>query len=435
MTLYIFKEYYIRNTAAGNCRFINLMPRQLAAGYLTKNGKEIIMKKLIDRIKDEKEAFTHAGRFHADDVFSAALLRIINPDITIIRGNSVPDGFEGIVFDIGCGEFDHHQADSRVRENGVPFAAFGLLWEQLGEDILGEDGAQNFDEKFVQPLDENDNTGRKNVTANIIGDFNSCWDNETDNDKEFLLAVEFAGYMLKNRFAVIKSQERAAEIINQAVSNNDDSDILVLEKALPWRKYVIPTGIKYVVHPSNRGGYCGIAVPKEEGSQELKCPFIKEWRGKEREELKSISGIDTLSFCHKSGFMVAADTKDDVITACRKSLENPEIREMVFVNCTEDASDKWEESKILAAKDYGDITDIPMPAISIETTDKEIQELSKDISDKIIKLYPNAVYVKGNGIVMYEIIRILLKKHITVLSDIKDDKGKFVSFREYQNYI
>jgi len=28
-------------------------------------------------------AFTHGGRFHADDVFSAALLKMLHPDIRI----------------------------------------------------------------------------------------------------------------------------------------------------------------------------------------------------------------------------------------------------------------------------------------------------------------------------------------------------------------
>ena len=32
-------------------------------------------------------AFTHSGKFHADDVFSAALLLYLNPEIMITRGN------------------------------------------------------------------------------------------------------------------------------------------------------------------------------------------------------------------------------------------------------------------------------------------------------------------------------------------------------------
>ena len=36
------------------------------------------------------EAVTHNGRFHADDVFSAALLEILNPRIHISRVSTVP---------------------------------------------------------------------------------------------------------------------------------------------------------------------------------------------------------------------------------------------------------------------------------------------------------------------------------------------------------
>ncbi|MFR7619263.1 MAG: hypothetical protein ACLUYY_00640 [Blautia sp.] len=60
-------------------------------------------------------------------MFSAALLLHFNPQLTIQRGNRVPEDFDGIVFDIGRGEYDHHQKDSRIRENQVPYAAFGLF--------------------------------------------------------------------------------------------------------------------------------------------------------------------------------------------------------------------------------------------------------------------------------------------------------------------
>ena len=98
-----------------------------------------LLKKI--RLKDAS-AFTHSGKFHADDVFSSALLLYLNPEITILRGNKVPEDFDGIIFDIGRGRYDHHQKDSRIRENGIPYAAFGLLWEELGTEILGERGIQ-----------------------------------------------------------------------------------------------------------------------------------------------------------------------------------------------------------------------------------------------------------------------------------------------------
>ena len=112
------------------------------------------MNTLLEQIKKKNaKAFTHSGKFHADDVFSYALLLYLNPAITITRGNKVPKDFDGIVFDIGRGKYDHHQKDSRIRENGIPYAAFGLLWEELGKEILGEELAAKFDESFIQPLD------------------------------------------------------------------------------------------------------------------------------------------------------------------------------------------------------------------------------------------------------------------------------------------
>ena len=113
------------------------------------------MNYLLEKINQTNaSAFTHSGKFHADDVFSAALLLYLNPEITIIRGNKVPDDYEGIVFDIGRGEFDHHQKDSRIRENGIPYAAFGLLWEVLGEEILGAELAEKFSRWITMTIPE-----------------------------------------------------------------------------------------------------------------------------------------------------------------------------------------------------------------------------------------------------------------------------------------
>ena len=202
-------------------------------------------------------AFTHGGKFHADDVFSSALLLYINPEIHITRGNKVPDDFEGIVFDIGRGPFDHHQKDSRIRENGVPYAAFGLLWEVLGKEILGEELAVRFDESFVQPLDNNDNTGEKNELATLIGNFNPSWDANDNGDQEFFQAVSVAGMILENKFERYKGNERADKRIDEILKDHDQkSRILVLPEFIPCQKALSETDIAFVIFPSNRGGYC-----------------------------------------------------------------------------------------------------------------------------------------------------------------------------------
>ena len=37
-----------------------------------------------------------------------------------------------IVYDVGRGEFDHHGVDKVYREDGIPYAASGLIWERFG---------------------------------------------------------------------------------------------------------------------------------------------------------------------------------------------------------------------------------------------------------------------------------------------------------------
>lgn len=268
------------------------------------------MKNDINKIKN---AFTHGGIFHADDVFATALLKILNPDIQVTRGNQIPENFKGIIYDIGGGEFDHHQKEKRIRENGVPYAAFGLLWEKYGEEIVGKEAAEKFDVEFVQPLDWSDNTGESNTLALIISDRNTTWkEKEKDPTVEFEKAVEFAKEILENRFRQIQAKQEACEIVRQEAVKCQNQ-ILYLENAMPWKEAIKGLDILYVIFASQRGGYCIQAVPKEEenSGKLLKKPFPSKWCGASQEELRNITGIVTFRFCHTSGFLSTADTLED----------------------------------------------------------------------------------------------------------------------------
>ncbi|HMA77996.1 MAG TPA: MYG1 family protein, partial [Candidatus Paceibacterota bacterium] len=84
---------------------------------------------------------THSGSFHPDDVFAVAALRLAHKeqDVNVIRtrdesviavGEWVVD--VGGVHDPAAQRFDHHQPGAPVRENGIPYAAFGLVWQHIG---------------------------------------------------------------------------------------------------------------------------------------------------------------------------------------------------------------------------------------------------------------------------------------------------------------
>lgn len=260
--------------------------------------------------------YTHSGKFHADDVFSSALLKYLYPDIKIRRCKKAPEPSENsIIFDIGMGKFDHHQPDAEVRENGVPYAAFGLLWRHFGKQIVNEHNFLHFDENFVQPLDSNDNTGEKELLAYAVSLFNPVWDSKQSADSAFEQAVDMAYDLLSKIFDKYKAEERAKEQVLKAYKNSTDG-VVILDRYMPYKTALDKTDADFVVYPSNRGGYCITNVTKENGEKK----FPEQWRGLENSELIRISGIDRLRFCHKSGFLVAAETLESCIKAAEKAV-------------------------------------------------------------------------------------------------------------------
>ena len=389
-------------------------------------------------------AFTHSGKFHADDVFSAALLLYLNPEIMITRGNRVPEDFDGIVFDIGRGQYDHHQKDSRIRENGIPYAAFGLLWEELGADILGEDLAQRFDEAFVQPLDNNDNTGEKNELATLIGNFNPTWDAEGSNDEAFFQAVSVAGMILENKFERFRGNERADKRVEEIYAHHeqavhdrekhrDDARILILPEFVPCQKFLSETEIAFVIFPSNRGGYC-IQPQKKEYSMNYKCSFPVEWLGLENEELAVATGLKSAGFCHKGGFLMTTGELADAVQVCRISMEQFQ-EQLVIVNLggTEEADELLVQLPgVSSAKvvhlEFPELPELEIQGIYGEAAleKQEWKSLIKEQVKKILKYKPEAVFVGENLFAAYPIVHSLRKKHIPVLTLVQKDGKKLI---------
>ncbi|MBS6861232.1 MAG: hypothetical protein DBX51_01440 [Clostridiales bacterium] len=268
-------------------------------------------------------AITHAGKFHADDVFSGALLCLLRPGIGITRVLKVPEDFSGLAFDIGWGDFDHHQKGAPVRENGIPYAAFGLLWRAFGEQLLRrgcseEDAvreARFFDEKFVQPLDLDDNTGCGSEIASVIGSFNPAWDSDRSVDEQYFQAVEFASVILKNKLDEIWAVCRASSRVKEALEQMQDG-VVVLDCYCPWKAVLSRSHAQFVVYPSQRGGF-GAQIVENNESGEPPVSFPVAWAGKNAEELQQLTGLATIRFCHNARFLVTCDTQEDAIAACR----------------------------------------------------------------------------------------------------------------------
>lgn len=274
-------------------------------------------------MKIPAKGFTHAGKFHADDVFATALLQLVQPDIQITRGFDVPEDFEGIVYDIGFGMFDHHQSPREVRPNGVPYAAFGLLWRVLGPGLVGERQARLVDENFVQPLDLNDNTGEPNSLCDAIGFFNPVWDeagDAADQDAQFFAAVAVARQILTRQIASANAVNRADDKVRAAYAASQNG-IVVLPCYLPWKNGLYKTDALFVVYPSQRGGWSAQCVTDHK-TKRPKYPFPQSWAGQPPEVIQAKSGLAGIRFCHASRFLITAEDKETALAACRQVLRN-----------------------------------------------------------------------------------------------------------------
>ena len=182
------------------------------------------------------------------------------------------------------------------------------------------DEAGFFDEKFIEPIDLDDNTGCGNDISDIITSFNPPWDSEKTSDECFFEAVQFAKTILEKKFEYTKSLMRGNSIVVDCYKNSNDK-IAILPRYIPWKQALVDTDAEFVVFPSDRGGFNAQVIPKSKKDKEPRINFPKEWAGKTKDVLFDITSIETLKFCHNSRFMISADTMEDIILACKRAKE------------------------------------------------------------------------------------------------------------------
>lgn len=262
------------------------------------------------------EVYTHGGIFHADDVFATALLKSICPagtELKIHRVFKVPEG--AFAYDIGGGQFDHHQGIEYREGTEIPYAAFGKLWAVVGADLVGEKAANTIDAALVQPIDLQDNGVENNPLSKAISNFNPSWDSEVSVDVAFDLAVDFAFGILEREIKKAKSIAKAESLVDEAAAKRDHEKILVLEQYVPYisrvqEKYL---EICFVVYPSLRGGWNCNTVPNP-GEKQGKVLFPEAWLGQTNDEL----GI---TFCHQGNFLLSTNTREQAIHCAELALE------------------------------------------------------------------------------------------------------------------
>ena len=283
-------------------------------------------------INKVKTGYTHGGTFHADDVFATALLQIINPEIKIERVFVAPeDSDDIIIYDIGEGQYDHHQKYKEYRCDeyslyedrwSIAYSSIGLLWREFGKMLTVNEDAWESVDSFIVGIDNADNTGKKESICVAISSFNPNWDSEESVDDQFWKAVAFAKAVLQNLIDSANAKERAKAVVDEAIKNNTSGDerILVLDKFVPCREYISYQypDIDFFIFPSNRGGYNIQTVPylvDERSSNRVDFP--EEWLGNPDKSLG-------MTFCHPGNWLASTTTLEEAIKVAKVAIDMAE---------------------------------------------------------------------------------------------------------------
>jgi len=292
-----------------------------------------------------KTIATHNGSFHADDVFGVATLKLHFDEQIAVERTRDPDLIEQADFAVDVGDeyapkhnrFDHHQkGGAGKRDNGIPYAAFGLVWKAYGPNVCGSQKvAEILDSKLVQPIDAIDNglplqdgdtrfAGVYPYTvASMVAAFRPTWQEpESDSDELFESLVKLATGVIDRERAHGKAALEATNAVERAYEQSTDKRVIVLKKDQPWRSILCnkPEPLLVVYPKPQRGRWHVKAVPDE--GFDNRIDFPKNWAGKSGDELARITGVEGAVFAHRAQFMAVAQSKSEAIELARKTLRN-----------------------------------------------------------------------------------------------------------------
>lgn len=277
---------------------------------------------LTDNI-NKANCITHSGQFHVDDVISTIFLSKINKEIILLRVPSISsEKYENkIIYDIGLGEFDHHQRNRNgQRENGIYYSSIGLLWKKFGKDYLKDLKVKEInktfeyiDKELIQYIDAIDNRQPEYLVNKITPDFvklcNPEWNENISENEAFINALKlgdgFWDAYMKHAIAEVEAIEI---ILNQI--NNCKECYLVFNKEMPYRKAMKVANnnnIKYMIFKSRREGY-DVRIVID--SYKFKEEFVK---SKDINMAKRISGIKELLYVDTYGQLCCTKTLKSAI--------------------------------------------------------------------------------------------------------------------------
>jgi uncharacterized UPF0160 family protein len=286
-----------------------------------------------------KILITHSGTFHADDIFSTAAFSILlNGKIQLIRTRDAAL-FESadFVYDVGgiydplTNRFDHHQpGGAGARENGIQYAAFGLVWKHYGEQVCGsKEVAERIDQRLVQAVDANDNgmslfevtgpTGPYTI-QDMFYSFRPSWKEPEEYDDAFLDMVEIAIGVLQREIVRTRDAIEAEAKVKADYEKASDKRVVILDGNYPWGEVLMqyPEPVYAVFFKA--GLWRCEGVRKEKFNVATRKNFPESWAGLRDEEFAQVTGVPDAVFCHRGLFLAVAKSKEGILALAEKAL-------------------------------------------------------------------------------------------------------------------
>ncbi|MGF6273182.1 uncharacterized UPF0160 family protein [Massilia sp. UYP11] len=305
---------------------------------------------------------THGGKFHADDAWAVAVLKVLFPAADIIRTREQAriDAADfaidvGGVWDPATGRFDHHQKEfDATRVSGVPYASAGLVWREYGArcvvalaerqtgERLADDTAQQIayaiDADIVQYLDLSDVGVAKSAPGSyglsaVVSGFNPGWLDEqrlgygeaVDAYRmgQFMRVVEFLTDIMGNAVRYRVGAMLAVTQVRQADVLEDGKLLFLKNAALPWSSVVrkeMPKVLFVISHSLTEGRYMLHTVSVDTESFDARADLPEAWAGLREAELAAVTGVEDAVFCHTGRFIAAARSYAGVLSMARQAL-------------------------------------------------------------------------------------------------------------------
>ena len=311
---------------------------------------------------------THGGKFHADDAWAVAVLKVLFPEADIVRTREQAriDAADfaidvGGVWDPATGRFDHHQKEfDATRVSGVPYASAGLVWREYGArcvaalaehhtgERLADDTAQQIayaiDADIVQYLDLSDVGVAKNAPGSyglsaVVSGFNPGWLDEQRlgygeavevyRMGQFMRAVEFLTDIMGNAVRYRVGAMLAVTQVRQAEVLEDGKLLFLKNAALPWSSVVrkeMPKVLFVISHSLTEQRYMLHTVSVDTESFDARADLPEAWAGLREAELAAVTGVEDAVFCHTGRFIAAARSYAGALTMARQALAAVEAR-------------------------------------------------------------------------------------------------------------